>query len=425
VKNLLVISDIHFCRVRPGGVVGGQRKIAEFLDHHATRRENGEAWRLIINGDLCDLDYQTDSLDDRGPELASVRRFGEVADEFADTFEALARVLNHGNEVVMIPGNHDIDFMWGSVRDALRTRLASLGARPEAIERLSFCDWFYYEKDRIYLEHGHQYEVDTALVGALDPFDHEGTRLRLSLSTHWVAGYCPLIPDLAYQADHTRSFLYYMPMLVTRYGLRAPELLFKYLAFTVNALRDAGPRHGVPTGRHVSKRVALAERTGLSAAKLDGIEKLTAVPRMASRLAIGARLHVLPAFLVPVLLLLGLAAAITTSLPLAVAAGLLLLVAVGSNLLISSQFGKQGASERVVAADLQRLLEVPLVSFGHFHIAIDEPAGNGRYLNSGTWMEPHLPNTYITIIEHTARVLEWVSPRAEQAAPAIEHKKSA
>ncbi len=406
-KNLLIVSDIHFCKVRPGGVVGGQRRLAEFIDHHATHTENGEPWRLIVNGDLCDLDYQTDTVADRGPEAASLRMFSEVADEYPEVFKALARFLEHGHEVVLIPGNHDIDFMWDSVREALRSRLGTFGARPESLARLSFCDWFYYEKGRIYLEHGHQYETDTALVGPLDPFDHDGTRLRLSLSTHWVSGYCPLIPDLAYQADHTRSFLSYMPLLVRRYGLRAPELFFKYLAFTVGTLRDAGARHGLPTARHLERRAALAERIDLPEETLARIEQLTASPRMASRMAIGARLHVLTAFLLPIVLLLGGLAALLTSTAVLVSAGLTLAVAIVANLAISGRFGKADASERVVAAGLNALLEVPLVAFGHFHVATDEPVGQGRYLNSGTWMEPHLPNTYIQVIAHAAEVRAW------------------
>lgn len=411
-RNLLIVSDIHFCRVREGGVVGGQRRLAEFIEHHATHRENGEPWRLIVNGDLCDLDYQTDTVDDRGPEGASVRMFAEVADEYPEVFRALAHFLEQGHEIVLIPGNHDIDFMWESVRQVLRARLVAHGAPAESLERLSFCDWFYYEKDRIYLEHGHQYETDTALVGPLDPFDHGGTRLRLSLSTHWVSGYCPFIPDLAYQADHTRSFLAYMPLLVRRYGLRAPELFFKYLRFAARTLCDAGARHGLPTPRHLERRAQLAARIDMPEETLAQIEGLTASPRMASRMAIGARLHVVTAFLLPLVAVLGGLGAALGSTAVLVSAAATLAVAVIANLAISGRFGKAHASERVVAAGLQEVLKVPLVSFGHFHVATDEPAGQGRYLNSGTWMEPHLPNTYIQVIAHAAEVRSWWVPAA-------------
>ena len=180
-KNLLVVSDVHLCRLRPRMFEGGQRHFAAFV-RRMTREpaRDGLPWRLIINGDLLDFDHQARSIAQRGPEAASLALFDEMASEHGEAFDALAAFIDAGHEVVFIPGNHDLDLLWPSVRARFDARLSAT-----ASPRLHHHTWFYYEPGRVYIEHGQQYDPDTAVLGLLSPFDTDsGQReLRRNLGT--------------------------------------------------------------------------------------------------------------------------------------------------------------------------------------------------------------------------------------------------
>jgi UDP-2,3-diacylglucosamine pyrophosphatase LpxH len=406
-RNLLIVSDVHLACLRPGMREGGQREVARFIAHHADHPAPGGPWRLIVNGDLFDFDHQARSADERMLEPDALRLFGAIAEEFPEVFAALARFLDRGHEVVVIPGNHDLDLIWPGVRRDFLRRISAHLADPAAIGRLSFQDWFYYESGRIYVEHGHQYDVDNAVAGLLDPFE-PGPRLRPSLGTFWIAGFCPHIPEIAYHVDHTRSPLYYLPVVAKRYGLRGPALWLRYLGFALRTLREAGPARAVVGPGHLERRRALAEASGLGEEALRRLEGAAATPRLASRLATAARLHIVPAFLLPVAAVFGILGAVFSSVALLACAAAALVPAVAVDFMVSSRFkGHAEESLRSAAATIQKIVGVPLVCFGHVHLPADERAGDGRYLNSGTWISARLPFHYIRVVGADAAVCRW------------------
>jgi UDP-2,3-diacylglucosamine pyrophosphatase LpxH len=407
VNPLLIVSDVHFCRLRPGMMVGGQHLLAGWIAHHARRPRPDGPWRLLLNGDLFDFDHHADSMRERGPEAESVRLFGEIADEYPELFAALAEFLDAGHEVVVLPGNHDLDFFFPAVRAALRERVAGHVCQPGALSRLTFNDWFYYEPGRIWVEHGQQYDPDTRTVGLLDPLDARG-QLRTNLGTRWISDFCPNIPEIAYHVDHTRAALFYVPVVLREYGWSGPSLWRRYVAFALRTVMAAGPAHVAARPAHDSRRRQLATLHSLDEEVLRGFEDR--VPsRMASRWHTAARLHLLPALLVPVVLtLVGLAIAKGSPALAGAAAGAVALMAAAGGLLAGGGYhGTVAQNLRQQAARVQRALGVPLVSFGHVHQATDEAAGEGRYLNTGTWVSPHLPFTYVKVIGHTAELCRW------------------
>src|SRR5438067_1022203 len=118
------------------------------------------------------------------------------------------------------------------------------------------------------------------LVGLLDPFDRG--ELRITLGTRWISGFCPLIPEVAYHVDHTRSTLYYIPVMIRHFGLRAFSLYFRYVAFALGSLRHAGGRNAIAGPRHAERRRALAAASGLPEEKLVALERVAVKPRLAS-----------------------------------------------------------------------------------------------------------------------------------------------
>jgi UDP-2,3-diacylglucosamine pyrophosphatase LpxH len=94
-------------------------------------------------------------------------------------FEALAGFLARGNRLVLIKGNHDLEFYWPAVqREFIKLLAAKLpiynGHYRSAQERydylrqqIEFCQRAYIVEEQIYIEHGHQYQPMTKTEGAL------------------------------------------------------------------------------------------------------------------------------------------------------------------------------------------------------------------------------------------------------------------
>src|SRR5207244_4357267 len=184
--NLLAISDIHLgCDLRAGqnrAVWSRPRPadapLASFLDWHATHRDGGKPWRLILNGDIVDFVAITAtpapgepapftvSKEERGLGLAPeepkcVWKLKKTAERHPHVFDALARFLQKGNSVHIVRGNHDAEWRWPAVQAELRR---ILGARLDAAARrrmdrqIEFHDWFYLEPGFFYAEHGHAHD---------------------------------------------------------------------------------------------------------------------------------------------------------------------------------------------------------------------------------------------------------------------------
>jgi hypothetical protein len=114
-------------------------------------------------------------------------------------FAALAWFIACGNEVILLKGNHDVELHWPQVHDGhfphvltdVYRDLCGGGAvgpafddyPPEMLkglpdppsfetllpQRFTFEDWFYYERDLVYVEHGNQYEPADSSVYFLAP----------------------------------------------------------------------------------------------------------------------------------------------------------------------------------------------------------------------------------------------------------------
>ena len=189
-KNILVISDLHLGEdLRPGGanvsylrhLATLERELEKFLQHYTAHRLDGRPWRLVVNGDMVDFmsvmilpedkaeegDDEEDRLYGLGfGERQSQKKMERVIARHQGVFKRLGEFVAAGNELVIVVGNHDVEFHYPSVQRTLVEWLCGLvvgmGADERRAlafaERISFCPWFYYEEDLIYIEHGHQYD---------------------------------------------------------------------------------------------------------------------------------------------------------------------------------------------------------------------------------------------------------------------------
>lgn len=197
--DIVVVSDLHIGRGK--NLESGRyyeleaffydddfRRFCEWLVNNAN--ETGRDFKLLLNGDTFDLlrldpvPLPEDLIDD--PEASSARKrskserppFAPVltpsraAAEIARILEGhpkfcrgLATVLAAGRDIIVLPGNHDIEIQWEPVQQAMREALIDtglLGDEAAALAHLQFLPWFYHEPGRVWIEHGCQYDPENA-----------------------------------------------------------------------------------------------------------------------------------------------------------------------------------------------------------------------------------------------------------------------
>jgi UDP-2,3-diacylglucosamine pyrophosphatase LpxH len=220
--DLMVVSDLHLSEGRDAGTKKFSlnedfffdEEFARLLDyqmHRIVGRPRERKWHLIINGDFLDflqvvstgverevLEYlhvntqkealQMLSFDQEHPEYGfgcgpheTVYKLWKIMDGHWIFFEALADFVADGNVVTIGRGNHDVEFIYPEVQQALAPKLRrmyddklrrendlershKLDLFDQAVEgnRIRFMDWFYYEEGLIWVEHGNQYEEANA-----------------------------------------------------------------------------------------------------------------------------------------------------------------------------------------------------------------------------------------------------------------------
>lgn len=263
--NLLIVSDLHLGgALRPPLDFGARRRVVtldrelcRFLEYHAAHRRDGRPWTLVLNGDT--LDFMHMNL--RPP--ARLRRWKAEADE-ADcglafdekrarwkletiaryhrrTFEGLCRFLEAGNRCVFVVGNHDVELSFEAVRRDLVEHVARHAADPAAVRgRLAFTDWFYFEKGRAYIEHGHRFDPYATFPDPLVPFDvRRPSRIAPSFSHVALRFFANRIGTLPIHDLDTWSGRDFLRWALTRAGMSLPGLLLRFVAFVFRYARES------------------------------------------------------------------------------------------------------------------------------------------------------------------------------------------
>ncbi len=214
--NLVVISDLHlgegYLQTRRAYSRAerffSDEAFGNFLEklHHENLELAGatppKPLKLIINGDFLDFVRAKSVPDDRErrlfrryfqrlglmrreedfdiqpqeseyglkPELhKSVWKLHRICQGHPLVFAALALFIARGNRLVIIKGNHDLEFFWRAVQEEFVKLLAAKwpaeNGRPRSGRQrymrirpfVEFCQRAYIVENQIYIEHGHQY----------------------------------------------------------------------------------------------------------------------------------------------------------------------------------------------------------------------------------------------------------------------------
>jgi hypothetical protein len=208
-REVVIISDLHMSEGRtPAGTYEGTENF--FADESFRRlleslADSGDRSRmLVLNGDVIDFlrvvsvpetdddfvewgrmlhavgleEWTPESLKERVTDRE--REFGLKTHDFKSVwkldramqghppvFDALAEWIYDGNFIVILKGNHDLEWYWRLVRDYLRLALSALmtGRHPEAapsgslkkvLDNLAITDDVLLIDGAVYVEHGHR-----------------------------------------------------------------------------------------------------------------------------------------------------------------------------------------------------------------------------------------------------------------------------
>ncbi len=303
-RDVLLVSDLH---LGPGlehdGTYAGtenffaDRAFARFLSSFSGN-EDGKGMILILNGDMIDFlriahipDEDTEFnrwakvLSSLGVEATpdelkksirkesregyglktqdykSVWRLEVAAKGHPALFDALAQWLADGNQLVIVKGNHDLEWYWRLVRNYLRLLLAqkitelsghdaTRSVEQELMEavlgNLVFVDHSLIVGEILYVEHGHQFDPytsvdedgpvwdrsDVAQVTTLDPRE-----LRLPFGSFFNRYVINKIELVYPYYDNIRPIQNLVPLLIREHFFLAMRVLFQHIPRVIRILR--------------------------------------------------------------------------------------------------------------------------------------------------------------------------------------------
>ncbi len=220
---------------------------------------------LVINGDFIDfpqilpaLSMHTLGAETGCAEIQSIDRMERAIAGHPEVFSALREFLRDNNQIIILPGNHDIDFHWRRVFDIFR---AKVGGSPEPA--FSFVSSGYLHEQGLYIEHGNQYSFDNRFRNWTYPFvtAADGVRLERPWGTFFmdviyneIEGRYPLVnkgpvspDDLSMSAENrsiirklvNRIFPHFYLFKIIGYvlkddPLRASDLMVRLLVFLIS-----------------------------------------------------------------------------------------------------------------------------------------------------------------------------------------------
>ncbi|NJK88193.1 MAG: hypothetical protein HC923_01565 [Myxococcales bacterium] len=436
--RLLILSDLHLGRDCKAitGFRGSARPDADFdrafidmLGHYTAGKEL--EWKLILAGDFIDFVEVVLVPDEKGPANLLLtfepskeeRSYGlgteaeralvkleMTLDYHQAFFEALARFVRRGGELVMLRGNHDAEMHWKKVQRVLRRRLAELAFRGESHDldelleeretfqaRIEFAPWFYLEPGRIYVEHGHQYDTYCSFDLQLLPVSpKDPKRIDTPLFMFAMRYFVNMMTDLtphSMQAWSSREFLEWMRrrgpagiLYAVRMALGASGRAVFYAA------QFAYGRVGQLTREHGKRLTEEASKWGVPAEKLRQLDALHTTPITRNlpelmRLLFLDRILLALVSLALVLLVLVVVESVWWELAAIAAIGV---AAYRFNQrLAPRRFLVPGPKQAQAANDIVKIMDVPLVVMGHSHVRRMTELDGGRwYVNTGCWLPP-------------------------------------
>jgi UDP-2,3-diacylglucosamine pyrophosphatase LpxH len=443
--NILVVSDLHFGEeLLPGASLERRRAVElgssafrEFLRYHTVRRRDGRPWRLVIAGDLFDfMSVVISGTKERPAKTADERRFGLgrgigpgiermrlIAEAHRPLLAELGRFAAAGHTVDIIVGNHDVELLAPEVVGELMRQLAAAGADDRALGRIQVVPWFLYLPGVCWIEHGHVYDEGCSFEFNLAPMDPKDGWLIYNADYAAVRYLGSAVPELDPHGIEEWGLWGYMRYTVGLGVRNGGQLWLAYgrfvmALFAARRLHRSFKRRDRRRREHRARLAEVAATGGISLEIAAAIDRLARTPLTVSGRRVG-RMVMLDRFGIGLGSLLVIAMLlITVSLGWAVAgAAAVMLVAVAITRWLGQHMVTSQLPMRAVPQRLCRLVDAPVVVFGHTHDPRwQKLRTGGLYVNAGTWLpatRPGLRRSFTFVL---------IQPPAEHAAgpPTVE-----
>jgi len=485
--DLYIVSDLHLSE---GLSADGRRfsrlesfffdqEFSNFLGAAAADSESrGSRARLILNGDIFDfLATKRVPKDEEVFEgetvTATERKYGLSTTAMKSAwkmrcivrghrvfFDAIIQFMQRGHEVTLIRGNHDVELFWPEVQEALFQEMEVIAEEIVDDEpslnvraRMNVEHWFYLEKGRIFVEHGHQYDSGNSFRFNLAPimpksFDENGRPVldypTGSLFVRYMFNKMKLVDPFS---SFVVSFDKYFFLLGRARFLDLLGALGFHLPFFLRTIKKARffELEGTEPIRasHDTQLEKEAESAAVPTESLEAIDSLMSEPVGKTKYSLVqefTRPLVRTILTVAAIAIVSLSAwfivfssiqSITWTGGVVVRSSLLALLSVLSFVglfltftTLHRRLGMRGDKWGDIlfekAERISSILDVPLVSMGHTHEASYRPfrKREGGFANSGTWIRQSGPwdvikpgshqFTFVRVTGLDMDVMRWV-----------------
>jgi UDP-2,3-diacylglucosamine pyrophosphatase LpxH len=466
-ENILIISDLHLGEDLKPAIVKGtlphlsilERELQSFLDHYRKYRRNGRPWHLIINGDMVDflsvcLIPERHEEGGDGEDLvwglgsrpqAARQKMLRVFERHPGVFAALARFVAAGHRLSIVAGNHDVEFHWPLVQHTFKEGIAACFAalpsatRPGAAtaadiqSRIEFHNWFYFQENLVWVEHGHQYDDFCSFDYVLNPVEPATEECVLSVG---AASYRYVTNHVEGSDPHhleSWNFAGFLKYVLARGPRQIWKLAKGYLGMSgrmIGLWRKLARPGESRRLTHRERLRAVAMRFKLSE------ETLVTVDDLRRRPVIGNILRLMMTLMLD-RVLLGAAVAMLALVFLFALPGVWAAMAVlatvgaawGASEVLERTRGTTDPQEtmRAMPEQIRRHVSAPFVVFGHSHHPVAQPLdGGGMYFNTGTWVaveRPGLLHAFTHVMIHhdkegpKAALYQWCAGRSAAYQP--------
>ena len=291
-EDIIIVSDLHISAGRSvdssyGGTENffADESFARMLAHMQKdpAEKRGRSSVLVINGDFVDflrvvsvpetdadfLEWQsilvsigiTDkpveelkaSVSDKERDIGlkthdfkSVWKLHAAALGHPALFSALSTWVQQGHSLVVVKGNHDLEWYWPAVRNFLRLTLAGYmytgnPATPlheylaDIIPRIRFVDDACIIDGQVSVEHGHRYDKFAAVLGS-PTWGASGQELNIPFGSFFNR-YLINKLELVYPfLDNVRPRQNILHMLMRERFFLGLKVLFQYVPFTIDMI---------------------------------------------------------------------------------------------------------------------------------------------------------------------------------------------
>ncbi len=444
-RAYFVVSDLHLCDVEEhadgwkaykSGRFVADRELAAQMQAFVDGGEDGEERVVVLNGDIIDFDLVTAApRNPPWPVTRAERRRGldptagksvwklqHVLADHPHFVAMLARVLAEGHRVIYVMGNHDREFHFAAVQDALRDAIADC-ARDDArdgravdLSGLTFEPWFFHVPGEIYVEHGQQYDYYTSFRYLLQPTIPGAPEPTLALPMGNLSNR-ELMSEMGFFNPHASDYILnvyrYIVHWLRHYAFSRRGIAIRFLVGSMivmaHLLRNKGalqrhpPDHDLALEQH-------AHRSGLD------VESVRALDRL-KRLPITTRWYrVMREFWIDRIIVAALMTGGTVILALSpIALWIKLMVPLSSFPLLFLIYEWFAHGETIFSAEdeaaayarkIASIVDTRVVTFGHSHTPLTLPVEAGvTYVNTGTWAPVYAQDERHVLIPGLCNVL--------------------